>query len=106
MFGSGILEQNTYHDVQLFRTRQEVLKIRNSRAWRNRTRQRQLFDFPFCQHCFQDDRLIDAVEVDHIVPLEIGGSAYDPSNLQSLCKRCHVIKSAKESRLRHHLKPH
>ncbi|WP_374754761.1 HNH endonuclease [Dyadobacter soli] len=34
------------------------------------------------------------------MPLEVGGAPFDPENLQSLCKRCHVIKSAEEARQR------
>lgn len=85
----------------MIRTAVEVRKIRNSREWRDRARPRQLLDFPYCQLC--DERrsaLVEATEVDHIIPLEIGGEPFDPENLQSLCKRCHVIKSAEEARQR------
>ena len=36
-------------------------------------------------------------EVDHIQPLDRGGEAYAPSNLQMLCRGCHILKSAKEN---------
>lgn len=40
-------------------------------------------------------------EVDHIVPARIwvaqGGSFWDVSNLQGLCKSCHSIKTRKEN---------
>lgn len=85
----------------LFRSRAEVLKIRNSRAWRDRVRPQQLRDFPYCQICEEKGKLTDATEVDHIIPLEVGGEPFDPSNLQSLDKRCHVLKSAEEARRRH-----
>jgi 5-methylcytosine-specific restriction protein A len=55
---------------------------------------------PYCQKCIKKDRLTEATEVDHIIPLEAGGPAYDLNNLQSLCKRCHVIKTAQENRER------
>ena len=32
-------------------------------------------------------------EVDHIVELEDGGEMWDINNLQSLCKRHHIIKT-------------
>ena len=83
------------------RTAAEVRKIRDSREWRNRVRPQQLLDFPYCQICEDNDgSLIEAVQVDHIVPLEVGGAPFDPENLQSLCKRCHVLKSAEEARAR------
>ena len=45
-----------------------------------------------CQQCGKPGRL----EVDHLVPLEQGGAPYDLSNLQSLCKGCHVAKTTGE----------
>ena len=82
------------------RTSQEVRKIRNSRQWRDRVRPLQLMDFPYCQNCEIKDKLTEATEVDHITPLESGGEPFNRINLQSLCKRCHVIKSAEENRSR------
>lgn len=82
------------------RTSAEVRKIRNSRQWRDKVRPQQLLDFPYCEECHKKDALTEAVEVDHKTPLESGGDPYDPDNLQSLCKRCHVIKSAEENRQR------
>ncbi|WP_374759703.1 HNH endonuclease signature motif containing protein [Dyadobacter chenwenxiniae] len=82
------------------RTKTEILKIRNCRLWRNHVRVQQLIDFPWCQKCYERAKLTPAQEVDHIIPLEEGGEAFDPKNLKSLCKRCHVIKSAEEARNR------
>ena len=36
-------------------------------------------------------------EVDHIVPLERAGAAYDETNLQALCRRCHIGKTRREA---------
>lgn len=82
------------------RTSAEVRKIRNSRQWRDKVRPQQLLDFPYCEECHKKDTLTEAVEVDHKTTLESGGDPYDSDNLQSLCKRCHVIKSAEENRVR------
>lgn len=88
------------------RTAGEVRKIRDSREWRDRVRPKQLLDFPYCQTCEEKDgSLTEAVQVDHIIPLELGGAPFDPKNLQSLCKRCHVIKSAEEARRRQKSRP-
>ena len=40
-------------------------------------------------------------EVDHIIEIEDGGEMWDIENLQSLCKRHHIIKTnlAKKARL-------
>ena len=38
-----------------------------------------------------------ATVTDHIVPRRVGGSNA-PSNLQALCRRCHALKTARETR--------
>ena len=38
------------------------------------------------------------LECDHIKPLHRGGDPYDSANLQTLCRSCHVAKSAGENR--------
>ena len=38
------------------------------------------------------------LELDHIVPMYRGGAMHDPTNLQVLCRSCHISKSASESR--------
>ena len=47
-----------------------------------------------CTRCQKSGRL----EVDHVKPLERGGELYDLGNLQSLCRSCHIAKSADEKR--------
>ena len=83
-------------------TPQQIRKIRNSRHWRDRIRPDQLRRVPYCEVCGGDDweenPLVPAVQVDHIVPLHLGGDPYAKENLQSLCFRCHVIKTARENR--------
>ena len=37
-----------------------------------------------------------AAEVDHVIALINGGGEFDKSNLQSLCRRCHAIKSGRD----------
>ena len=37
-------------------------------------------------------------EVDHIRPLRKGGDPFDPDNLQTLCRTCHVAKTRAETR--------
>ena len=37
-------------------------------------------------------------EVDHIQPLHKDGDPWDPANLQALCRRCHIEKTAAENR--------
>ena len=47
-----------------------------------------------CRTCGRAGRL----ECDHVVPLHRGGAEYDPENLQSLCRQCHIRKTAGELR--------
>ena len=51
-----------------------------------------------CQMCLPE-RAVLADEVDHIVPLCLGGGD-NMENKQSLCKACHVAKSAEENKQR------
>jgi hypothetical protein len=41
---------------------------------------------------------LDGFEVDHIIPLCIGGERLDPSNLQCLCRPCHQEKTREDKR--------
>jgi 5-methylcytosine-specific restriction protein A len=52
-----------------------------------------------CQHCLADGRVTVGVEVDHIVPLHLGGGDSD-SNKQLLCVECHQTKSDVELKWR------
>jgi 5-methylcytosine-specific restriction endonuclease McrA len=60
-----------------------------------RTRSRLLRGEPLCRYCLEFGVLRAAVEIDHIVPLHLGGTE-DDSNKQPLCKSCHDAKSARE----------
>ena len=46
-----------------------------------------------CRVCGKPGRL----EADHVVPLERGGDAWDPDNLQCLCRSCHIEKTTREN---------
>lgn len=65
----------------------------NSAAWR-KIRAYQLMIEPFCRICAARGRDTAASVVDHI-----NGDATndDPSNHQSLCSKCHNVKTAKEN---------
>ena len=45
-----------------------------------------------CQLCGRAGRL----EVDHIIRMAQDGAAWDAANLQTLCRRCHILKSNTE----------
>ena len=45
-----------------------------------------------CVLCGKRGRL----EVDHIMPVEVGGEPHDMGNLQTLCRGCHIEKTRRE----------
>jgi 5-methylcytosine-specific restriction protein A len=49
----------------------------------------------YCAHCAAAGRVRYAVELDHVVPLAVGGT-HDESNLQWLCIPCHRRKTRRE----------
>lgn len=57
---------------------------------------------PICEHCETLGIARSVEEVDHIIEIEDGGTFWDISNLQSLCRRHHKIKTdkAKADRLK------
>ena len=67
----------------------------NNSAWRKR-RDAQLRHNPLCTTCMKSSLVVAANEVDHIIPVRLGGSFTDSSNLQSLCKPCHSRKTVLE----------
>lgn len=50
---------------------------------------------PFCAHCEARGIVRPAVEIDHTIPLALGGEDVD-ENTQGLCLPCHAIKTALE----------
>ena len=66
-----------------------------SRRWRS-LRSLKLQQNPLCEECEKNGILRPADMVDHIVPINKGGAPLDMSNLQSLCNRCHAIKTARD----------
>ena len=72
-------------------------KFYNSLAWK-KLRKIKISKEPLCEICEEEDRLRPATEVDHIVPIKVDWSRrLDEKNLQSLCHRCHMRKTAAEN---------
>lgn len=63
-----------------------------------RVRRSYIIKHPLCEKCSLLGRTVMAAIVDHIVPLSAGGPKYDHSNLQSLCRSCHALKTAEDAR--------
>lgn len=53
---------------------------------------------PLCEECERNGVITAMYCVDHKIPIRSGGSFDDWDNLQSLCRKCHDIKSGRESR--------
>ena len=68
-------------------------KALNARRWAKVRRQALDRDAWRCRTCGKPGRL----EVDHIRPLEHGGPAYELANLQTLCRVCHLRKTAADN---------
>ena len=67
--------------------------------WR-KVRNAVLRDEPCCRLCAAEGVTCLAVEVDHVVPMHLGGARLDRANLQPLCHACHHAKTAGENERR------
>ena len=72
----------------------------NSKAWRKVATLHKQAN-PLCAICEAKGSLSPATVTDHIIPINEGGNKWAWDNLQSLCDKCHAIKSAGEGRNRH-----
>ena len=68
----------------------------HSKQWRA-LRNWYIKQHPLCEQCNRDNKVGAGECVDHIRPISNGGNKVCPSNLQTLCNRCHAKKSAAES---------
>ena len=91
------LKQKYRNETKAFATKRKVdnQKFYNSSKWR-KLRKAYVAENPLCVVCESRGFVSAVQEVDHIVPIRLGGSPFDWDNLQSLCKSCHSRKSAKE----------
>ena len=66
----------------------------NSRRWARLRRAVFRRDGGRCVNCSRVSRM----ECDHIIPLDRGGDPWSMDNLQTLCRDCHISKTADENR--------
>lgn len=66
-------------------------------VWTDDLRPAQLLREPFCRECARRGVRTRAIVVDHVTPHRGDWQLFiDPANHQSLCKRCHDRKTARE----------
>ena len=63
--------------------------------WR-RFRQWYISNHALCEQCEREGLTVPAAMVDHVVELKDGGDRLSAANAQSLCWKCHGIKTATE----------
>lgn len=68
-------------------------------AWR-RFRDWYINQHPLCEQCEREGRLTPAAMVDHIIEIKDGGMLTSEENAESLCWKCHGIKTAAMKRKR------
>lgn len=95
---SELIQPNTVYCTEHRQARWRAEKVQHvndpfygSKAWRA-MREAFIRANPFCKICAKE-----GTTVDHIQPRRLGGASFDPSNLQTLCKRCDQVKRGKES---------
>ena len=76
---------------QSSKQRLERNKFYQSYAWRQ-LRSMFIKRNPLCVECEGIGQVVD-----HIVPIKSGGDPLEWDNLQTMCHRCHNVKSGKES---------
>ena len=75
-------------------------RMRGYDARWERVRMAHLHAEPLCRRCASLGYTTAATLVDHILPIADGGAVLDEENLQSLCIRCHGIKTSEDLRKR------
>ena len=80
-------------------SRGKVGNFYQSAAWIKLRNQKRILN-PLCEYCLKEGKVVGMEIVDHIKPISEGGDPLHLSNLQSLCDKCHRIKTAKETHKR------
>ena len=74
----------------------EYKELINSQKWA-KLRAEKLHSTPLCERCSLSGIITPGTEIHHIMPIDNGSTlaekkrlAYNPHNLQTLCRTCHV----------------
>lgn len=77
--------------------RRERAKVYNSSRWQ-RLRTQHIEQYPLCAECLRKGVYTAGTDVHHIEsytvanPIERERLAFDPTNLETLCKQCHQLE--------------
>jgi 5-methylcytosine-specific restriction protein A len=104
---SGRLRYTAFHIMKTLKPRIQTLRTSaavvpsctqrtRGSAWVKLRRETMADDSGLCRACAAAGRVRAGEEVDHIVPLHLGGTD-DRANRQLLCRECHGEKSAQEA---------
>ena len=77
----------------------------DSTQWR-KIRRLVIADEPICIYCKADGIIQESQVVDHVIPIELGGSQTDRNNLQGICTSHHNSKSSHEGKCNNLLSLH
>ena len=68
-------------------------KFYSKQSWRKFSKQR-LKHNPLCVNCLKQRKLTVATVTDHLDPTWSGGTEFFKGPFQSLCRDCHILKTA------------
>jgi len=91
-------ERQRQKNYNQFKRDKKNRRFYGSARWRKVSKIKKKRD-PLCEYCLEKDRIKPAVEVDHIIPIQIDWSLrFDFDNLKSACKSCHTKKTKEDQR--------
>ena len=68
----------------------------NNGKWRKVREAIMMRDQGLCQECKRNGKVKAGVDCDHVTPVARGGNMWSYSNLQMLCRQCHINKTGRE----------
>lgn len=91
-------EKERYKKYNKYKRDKETQKFYDGREWRG-IRQQFIRTNTLCKRCLDSKRITHADVVDHIIPIKVDwNKRLDINNLQSLCNKCHAIKTQEDKR--------
>jgi HNH endonuclease. len=93
-------QRDRHKQYDTYQRDKQTAAFYRSVAWKRVREQRLMMDHGLCQECLRKQRIAQATEVDHVIPIRVRWDLrLTISNLRSLCHRCHMIKTAEDRRV-------